>query len=206
MSAQDLLKLISKFTVARLLERDMFTRRIKENKEIQAHEIVYPALQGWDSVMLKSDLTIIGSDQKFNELQGRKLQSEFGQKPQDIIIVPMLLGTDGKQQMSQSFKNYIGLSDSPNEIFGKVMSIPDEIILHYAELAARMDKNEINNIKKLIRKNPRDAKALVAKKLLNYIIREEEQSQKQSLIEFLKIRRIHLKCRKLKLVLKSRQN
>ncbi len=166
MSAEELIKLISSFTIARLLERDMFAKRMKENKEIQAHEIIYPILQGWDSVMLKSDLTVIGTDQKFNELQGRRLQEEVGQKPQDILSVPILVGIDGKIKMSQSIGNYISLNDSPNEMFGKVMSIPDDVILHYAELASRMDKDEIDKIKKMVKSDPRDAKARVAKALV----------------------------------------
>lgn len=166
MSAHDLVELESRFTVARLLERDMFERRMKAREEISAHEIIYPILQGYDSVMLKSDLTVNGLDQKFNELQGRKLQLEFGQKPQDILMVPMLLGTDGKQKMSQSLGNYISLDDSPSEMYGKVMSIPDKVIIHYAELAARMDKKEMSKIKKMIKKNPRDAKAQVAKSIV----------------------------------------
>lgn len=166
MSAEELIKLVSNFTVARLLERDMFSKRIKEGKEIQAHEIMYPILQGYDSVMLKSDLTIIGTDQKFNELQGRKLQEEAGQRPQDIMSVPMLVGTDGKIKMSQSLGNYISLNDTPNEMFGKVMSIPDDVVLHYAELASRMDKKDIDKIKNMMKDNPRDAKVEVAKALV----------------------------------------
>ena len=163
MSAEELLHIMSHSTVARLLERDMFAKRIKEGKEIQLHEIVYPILQGYDSVMLKSDATIIGTDQKFNELMGRKMQEVYGQKPQDVMSVPLLVGTDGKIKMSQSLGNYIGIAEEANSQFGKAMSIPDDVILHYAELAARMDEGEIKKIKTMIEKNPRDAKALVAK-------------------------------------------
>lgn len=166
MSAEELLKLVSSFTVARLLERDMFAKRMKEKKEIQAHEIIYPILQGWDSVMLKSDLTVIGTDQKFNELQGRKLQEEVGQRPQDIMSVPLLVGTDGKIKMSQSLGNYISLNDSAKDMFGKVMSIPDNVVVNYAELAARMDKEELENIKTMMKEKARDAKAMVAKTIV----------------------------------------
>lgn len=166
MSAEELLKIMNHFTVARLLERDMFDKRIKEGKEIQLNEIVYPVLQGYDSVMLKSDLTIIGTDQKFNELMGRKLQEIYGQKPQSIVSVPILSGTDGKVKMSQSLGNYIGITEDAKSQFGKVMSIPDGAILHYAELAGRMDKDEINKVNKLMGKNPKDAKVYVAKKIV----------------------------------------
>jgi tyrosyl-tRNA synthetase len=167
MSAEELLKLISKFTIARLLERDMFVQRLKKNKEIQAHEIVYPVLQGYDSVMIESDLTVIGTDQKFNELQGRKLQEEVGQKPQDILTVPILVGTDGKQKMSQSLGNDISLNDDYKQMFGKVMSIPDDAIINYAELAGRMSLLELEKIKKLVKNDPREAKIIVGRAIVD---------------------------------------
>ncbi|MBU3925570.1 tyrosine--tRNA ligase, partial [Patescibacteria group bacterium] len=113
MSAEDLLRLMSKFTNAQMLQRDMFQERIKKGQDIGLHEPVYPVLQGYDSVMLESDLTIIGNDQEFNELQGRRAQEMFGQKPQDLVIMPILTGTDGKNKMSQSLGNYIGITEAP---------------------------------------------------------------------------------------------
>lgn len=167
MRSEEMLHLMSRCTIARLLERDMFAKRMKEGKEIYLHEIVYPVLQGYDSVMLKSDMTIIGTDQKFNELMGRKMQEDFGQKPQDVMSVPLLVGTDGKIKMSQSLGNYIGITENAKDQFGKVMSIPDDVIIHYAELAARMNAEEIQEIKKMMNKNPRDAKIVVAKKIVD---------------------------------------
>jgi tyrosyl-tRNA synthetase len=159
------LRLLTNFTVARMLERDMFQKRIKENKEIFFHEPVYPMLQGWDSVELKSDVTVIGTDQKFNELQARSLQTAAGQEPQDIITVPLLIGTDGQQKMSQSLGNEIGLSEDPNEQFGKIMSIPDSLLLSYFELAARCDTSVLQRVKKdLVQgKNPKELKIELAK-------------------------------------------
>jgi len=162
------LRLLTKFTVARMLERDMFQKRIKDKKEIFFHEPVYPMLQGWDSVELKSDVTVIGTDQKFNELQARSLQTAAGQEPQDIITVPLLVGTDGLQKMSQSLGNDIGLSASSNEQFGKIMSIPDSLLLSYFELAARYDKVALQRIKKDLTqgRNPKELKIELAKTIV----------------------------------------
>ena len=183
MRLEEFLHLMSLFTEMRLLERDMFQNRIKEGLDIGAHEVVYPILQGYDSVMLKSDLTICGRDQKFNELQGRKLQEIFGQDPQAIMTVPILLGTDGKNKMSQSLSNYIGISESPSTIYGKIMSIPDDLIPHYFELAARITGKELEKIKSNC-KNPkkrRDLKAELARTIVsiynsseNAVVAEEE--------------------------------
>lgn len=159
MSAEEILRLMSHFTVMRMLERDMFQARIKKAQEIGLHEPVYPVLQAYDSVMLKSDLTVIGTDQIFNELQARKIQEDFKQEPQDLIAMKMLIGTDGKQKMSQSLDNYIGITESPNQQYGKVMSIPDDLILHYFELATRVSLKKIE-------KNPRDAKAKLAREIV----------------------------------------
>jgi len=164
MSAEELLKLMSNFTHAGMIERDMFQERIKKNHEIWLHELAYPVLQGYDSVALKSDLTVIGSDQLFNEMQGRKLQEKAGQKPQMILTVPMLVGTDGKQKMSQSLGNYIGLTEDPKNMFGKTMSIPDEAIVNYYELAARASREKIADIEKKLKsgENPKEIKEELA--------------------------------------------
>lgn len=164
MSAEQLLHLMSEFTVARMLERDMFQERIKKQKDIGLHEINYPVLQGYDSVQLKSDVTVIGTDQKFNELQARPLQKSAGQAPQDIITVPLLVGTDGKEKMSQSLGNQIGILDTPDQKFGKVMSIPDEIIVNYYELAARAAQQKIKTVKERLAagENPRNLKQELA--------------------------------------------
>lgn len=163
------LKLLSKFTVARMLERDMFQKRQIQNKEIYYHEPVYPMLQGWDSVELKSDVTVIGLDQKFNELQARPLQEAQGQTPQDIVAVPLLVGTDGKMKMSQSLGNSIGLADLPAEQFGKIMSIPDNVLLSYFELAARYNKEQLLRVKTDLAsgKNPMELKIELAKAVVS---------------------------------------
>ena len=163
------LKLLSKFTVARMLERDMFQKRQAQSKEIYYHEPVYPMLQGWDSVELKSDVTVIGLDQKFNELQARPLQEAQGQTPQDIVAVPLLVGTDGKMKMSQSLGNSIGLADSPTEQFGKIMSIPDGVLLSYFELAARYDNKQLVRVKNELTtgKNPMELKIELAKAVVS---------------------------------------
>jgi tyrosyl-tRNA synthetase len=152
MSAEDLLHLMSKFTVARMLERDMFQERIKNKLEINLHEPVYPILQGYDSVMLKCDAAVCGNDQKFNELQGRKIQEDFDQDPQAIIITPLLIGIDGKNKMSQSLGNYIGINESAKVQFGKIMSIPDNLIIDYYELVARISGKELIKIKNSAKK------------------------------------------------------
>ncbi|MFA6198201.1 MAG: tyrosine--tRNA ligase [Patescibacteria group bacterium] len=184
MSAEELLRLQSKFTVARLLERDMFQRRIKENKEIGYHEPVYPILQAYDSVMLQSDVTVIGTDQTFNELQARTLQRDAGQEPQDIIAMKLLVGTDGHRKMSQSLGNYIGLTEAPAEMYGKVMSIPDEIIPHYFELATRMPLSKIELIKKQLKAgvNPRDLKAKLASEIV--ALYYDAKAAKEAALEF----------------------
>lgn len=167
-SFEDGLKLISRFTVARMLERDMFVKRQEQGKEIYYHEPIYPMLQGWDSVELQSDLTVIGTDQKFNELQARPLQQEQGQVPQDIITVPLLIGTDGKMKMSQSLGNYIGLDEDASEQFGKIMSIPDKLLLHYFELAARYKRKDLERVKKELAegRNPKELKIELGKKIV----------------------------------------
>lgn len=168
MSAEELLQLLSRFTISRLLERDMFEKRLRAKKEIGYHEPVYPILQAYDSVQLKSDFTVIGTDQKFNELQGRILQKEFGQAPQDVMTMKLLVGTDGQRKMSQSLGNYIGITESGNEMYGKVMSIPDPVILHYFELATQVPLGELKTIKESLAggENPRNIKARLAKEIV----------------------------------------
>jgi tyrosyl-tRNA synthetase len=163
-SAEDLLRLMSKSTVARMLERDMFKQRMKDAKEIYLHEPVYPLLQGYDSVMIKSDITVIGNDQKFNELQARPLQEAADQAPQDLMMLPLLIGTDGEQKMSQSLGNCIGIADSAQEQFGKVMSIPDSLIYSYFELCTRIDASDLYEVEQQMKagENPRNLKARLA--------------------------------------------
>lgn len=188
MSLEDGLRLMSKFTVSRMIERDMFQQRIKEKKEIQYHEPVYPMLQGYDSVMLRSDLTVIGQDQKFNELQARELQKEAGQTPQDLMMMPLLLGTDGQRKMSQSLGNYIGLAESPAEQYGKIMSIPDQLIDSYFTLITRLPMKEILEIRETLAQgkvNPRDLKAKLAFTIVSQY--HDKQSAVEAETEFNKI-------------------
>ena len=170
MSAEELLKIMSSFTTMRMLERDMFQERIKKGQDIRLHEPVYPVLQGYDSVMLKSDLTVNGADQIFNELQGRKLQEEFNQPPQDILMVKLLIGTDGRQKMSQSLGNYIGIIEKAGDQYGKIMSIPDNIICHYFELATGIPIKEIEKIKEGLETDkvkPQEAKSKLAREIVS---------------------------------------
>lgn len=201
MSAEELLKLMSHFTVQRMLERDMFQERIKKHQEIALHEPVYPILQAYDSVKLKSDVTVIGTDQKFNELQARILQRKWGQEPQDLVIMPLLIGTDGKRKMSQSLGNYIGINESAQEQYGKIMSIPDNIIVHYFELLTHLPNKEIEEIKKDLqesRVNPRDLKARLAREIVTIYHSKEKALEAEK--EFLRIFRQRKKPSKIKII------
>lgn len=186
-SAEDLLRLMSEFTVARMLERDMFQKRMKEGKEIGLHEIVYPVLQGYDSVEIDADLTVIGTDQTFNELQARPLQKARGQEPQNIIAMEMLVGTDGKQKMSQSLGNYIGFDDTPEDKFGKVMSIPDHVILTYFKAVTRVSMEDIELIARELEAgvNPRDIKMRLAHEIVT--IYDGEQAAEKAKEHFVTV-------------------
>jgi len=168
MKMEDLLRLMSHITNQRLLERDMFQERMKKGLDIGAHEVVYPLLQAYDSVMVRSDVAVCGTDQKFNELLARKIQRDFGQEPQDVITLPLLIGLDGKQKMSQSLGNYIGLTELANSQYGKIMSVPDNLIPHYFELAARTSGKELERIKKEVKqsKKRRNLKAELAREIV----------------------------------------
>ncbi len=148
LSPVDLIKLASKYTVARMLERDDFSKRFKENRPIHIHEFLYPLLQGYDSVALEADVEFGGTDQKFNLLVGRHLQKEYGKSQQACIMMPILEGLDGIQKMSKSLGNYIGIMEDPKEQFGKVMRITDELMWRYYELVTRLPEEEIEKMKK----------------------------------------------------------
>lgn len=148
MSAQDLVKLTAKYTVARMLERDDFKKRFKDNIPISIHEFIYPLLQAYDSVAIKADVELGGSDQRFNLLIGRDIQREYGiEKPQVAILLPLLVGTDGIKKMSKSYGNYIGITEKPEDMFGKIMSISDELMWNYWELLTDMTLEEIDRLK-----------------------------------------------------------
>ncbi|MFZ5948758.1 MAG: tyrosine--tRNA ligase [Stygiobacter sp.] len=169
MTFEDVIKLSSKYTVARMLERDDFTIRLKNGIPISMHEILYPLAQAMDSVAIESDVELGGTDQKFNLLVGRDIQREFGISPQVILTMPLLVGTDGVEKMSKSYDNYIGINDSPKDIYGRTLSIPDNLIYTYFELATDISNSELNKIKNDLENpnvNPRDIKRALARKLV----------------------------------------
>ncbi len=143
---EDILGLLSKFTVARILERDDFSNRYHSNQPISLHEFIYPVMQAYDSVVIKADVELGGRDQLFNLLAGRELMEKMGMEPQIALTLPLLEGTDGVQKMSKSYGNYIGLTDEPSDMFGKVMSIPDELMVKYFRLASTMPVDEVDRI------------------------------------------------------------
>lgn len=160
MSASDLIRLASRQTLARMLERDDFSKRYREQQPIALHEFLYPMVQGYDSVALECDVELGGTDQKFNLLMGRELQKGNGQKPQIVLTMPLLEGLDGVQKMSKSLNNYVGVNDAPNEMFGKLMSIPDSIMWRYFELLSAKSNIEIETLRAATEEgmNPRDVK------------------------------------------------
>jgi tyrosyl-tRNA synthetase len=174
MTFADVIKLASKYTVARMLERDDFEKRYREMEPVSIHELLYPLAQAMDSVAIKSDIELGGTDQKFNLLVGRDIQREYGQEPQIAITLPILAGTDGVEKMSKSLDNYIGITDAPKEIYGKTLSIPDKLMYDYFLLATDINKIELEKIKVLIGEKPRDAKRLLARKLVELYWSEKE--------------------------------
>ena len=169
MTFEDVIKLASKYTVARMLERDDFTKRYKTGVPISMHEILYPLAQAMDSVAIESDVELGGTDQKFNLLVGRDIQREFGLSPQVILTMPLLVGTDGTEKMSKSYGNYIGIDDPPQEIYGKTLSIPDSLIMNYYELTTDVAGNELSEYREQLKNpefNPRDLKRALARKLV----------------------------------------
>jgi tyrosyl-tRNA synthetase len=168
LSSSELIQLAATHTVARMLERDDFSKRYANNQPIAIHEFLYPLVQGYDSVALKSDVELGGTDQKFNLLVGRELQKHFGQTPQIVLTMPLLEGTDGVHKMSKSLGNSIGISEQPIEMFGKIMSISDTLMWRYLELLSFKPLSEIESLKKaaLEGKNPRDIKIDLAKELI----------------------------------------
>ena len=168
MSSADLIQLAAKHTVARMLERDDFSKRFKGGQSIAIHEFLYPLIQGYDSVEMKADVEMGGTDQKFNLLVGRQLQEAFGQKPQVVITMPILEGLDGVQKMSKSLNNYIGIADVADEMFGKIMSISDELMWRYFELLSFRPMAEINSWKLecIEGANPRNYKVKLAQEII----------------------------------------
>ena len=200
MSPADLIQLAAKHTVARMLERDDFNKRYSSGQSIAIHEFLYPLIQGYDSVAMKADVELGGTDQKFNLLVGRQLQEAFGQKPQVVLTMPILEGLDGVQKMSKSLNNYIGINDAPDDMFGKLMSISDDLMWRYFELLSFRPLQDIEGFKADIAqgKNPRDIKFLLAEEIIerfhdraaadkareNFIARFQKGKQPDDMPEF----------------------
>lgn len=179
MSLSEVVELASTFTVQQMIQRDMFQERMKKGTPIHLQEFLYPLMQGYDSVIMKSDLELGATEQTFNMLAGRTIQKHFGQKPQAVMSVPILVGLDGKFKMGKSLNNYIGVNESPKDIFGKTMSIPDDLILNYFELATDMLLDEVANVKKALEEgeNPRNLKIKLAKEIVA-LYHSKEDSEK----------------------------
>ncbi len=177
--AAGMIKLAASSTVARMLERDDFSKRYKGGQAIAIHEFLYPLIQGYDSVELKADVELGGTDQKFNLLMGRQLQEQHGQKPQVVLTMPILEGLDGVQKMSKSLNNYIGVDDAPKDMFGKIMSISDDLMWRYFELLSFRPLSEIEAFKTEMEagKNPRDIKFLLAEEIIARFHSENEATQ-----------------------------
>jgi tyrosyl-tRNA synthetase len=168
LGAEGMIRLASRYTVARLLERDDFSKRFKNNQPIAVHELLYPLMQGYDSVAMKADVELGGTDQKFNLLVGRELQKDAGQEPQCVLTMPLLEGLDGREKMSKSLGNYVGIAEAPQEMFGKLMSISDTLMWRYFELLSFEPISSIERWKKEIDDgaNPRDVKVRLGKEIV----------------------------------------
>ena len=190
MTAADMIKLSAQSTIARMIERDDFSKRYKNNQPISIHEFLYPLMQGQDSVELEADVELGGTDQKFNLLVGRDLQKNQGMSPQTIITLPLLEGLDGIKKMSKSENNYIGITEDADQIFGKTMSIPDEIMFKWFDLLSLLPTNEIKQIKKSVDEgsNPRDAKIVLAVELTERFtsVKEAETAKENFFKKFAK--------------------
>jgi tyrosyl-tRNA synthetase len=184
LGARGMIQLASRWTVARMLERDDFTKRYRGGIPISVHEFLYPLMQGYDSVALKSDLELGGTDQKFNLLVGRELQREYGQEPQCILTMPLLEGLDGVEKMSKSKGNYIGITEVPNEMFGKIMSISDDLMWRYYELLSFKTTAQIAGFKAECAdgRNPRDVKVLLAQEIIERF--HNKAAAEQALLDF----------------------
>jgi tyrosyl-tRNA synthetase len=178
LGAEGIIRLAAKYTVSQLLERDDFSKRFAEERPIALHELLYPLMQGYDSVAMKADVELGGTDQKFNLLVGRELQRSFGQEPQCILTMPLLEGLDGKEKMSKSLGNYVGIAEPPQEIFGKLMSISDELMWRYIEL---LSFEPAEKIKAWKGEHPRDVKARFAREIVArfHSVKAAEQAQAQ---------------------------
>ena len=188
LTSKDIIKLAAKTTVARILERDDFEKRMKENVPISLHEILYPLFQAYDSVAIRADVELGGTDQRFNHLLGRDLQREFGQRPQVVFLLPLLEGLDGKLKMSKSYGNYVGINEPPDQMFGKIMSIPDTLIMKYFTLCTDLDNEELEKIERSLKDkdvNPRDIKLDLAETIVRMY--HSETAAKKARENFIKV-------------------
>jgi tyrosyl-tRNA synthetase len=170
MTSEDFIRLVSHYTVARILERDDFSKRMKSNQPIAMHEILYPLVQAYDSVMLRADVELGGTDQKFNLLVGREFQKEYEQEPQVVMTTPLIEGLDGVQKMSKSLGNYVGITDPPQDMFGKIMSISDDLMYRYYELCTDLSLTQIEQIREDVaaeKRHPKHVKAELAKMIVS---------------------------------------
>lgn len=179
MTFADVIRLGARTTVAQVMERDDFTNRWNEHKPIAMHELMYPLCQAYDSIAIKADVELGGTDQKFNNLMGRHLQPQFEQQGQVVVLCPLLVGTDGKEKMSQSLGNYVSVVDTPNDMFGKTMSIPDDTIENWFELCTDVPMNEVGELLSK-GKNPRDAKVRLAKEIVALYHSKEEADKAEN--------------------------
>ena len=203
LTSRNIFNLASKYTVARMLERDDFSLRYKKEHPISIHEFLYPLIQGYDSIVLKADIEIGGTDQKFNMLVGRVLQREYGQKPQVVITMPLLEGTDGIRKMSKTYGNYIGISEPAKEIFGKLMSISDELMLRYWELLTDISPAELSKMKRGLRSgrlHPKEAKKNLAKRIVEtYYNKKEAEKAAEEFEEVFKEKKLPHRIRRVKI-------
>ena len=190
LGADGIIRLASKYNLGRMLERDDFSKRYKANQQIAIHEFLYPLIQAYDSIALNADVEMGGTDQKFNLLVGRELQRAFDQEPQVCITLPILEGLDGTNKMSKSLDNYVGINEAPDEMFGKIMSISDDLMWRWFELLSFKPINEINELKKEVKSgmNPRDAKILLAEEIIErfHSIKDAENAKNTFLDRFQK--------------------
>ncbi len=186
LGARGMIQLASRYTVARMMERDDFTKRFKAGTPISVHEFLYPLMQGYDSVALESDLELGGTDQKFNLLVGRVLQKDWGQEPQCILTMPLLEGLDGVEKMSKSKNNYVGITEHPNTMFGKLMSISDDMMWRYYELLSFQSMAQIEQLKRQVAQgmNPRDAKVALGQEIVTRF--HSAQAATDALADFVK--------------------
>ena len=186
LGADGIIGLASKYNLGRMLERDDFSKRYKANQQIAIHEFLYPLIQAYDSIALNADVEMGGTDQKFNLLVGRELQRAFDQEPQVCITLPILEGLDGTNKMSKSLDNYVGINEDPNEMFGKIMSISDDLMWRWFELLSFRTINEVNNLKKEVKSgmNPRDTKILLAEEIIErFHSKEDAENAKNTFLD-----------------------